>query len=195
MTDASAISDREELCDFIKCITKSTNGNIDTWEGSRNMIDMWDVVKRFYYDPATNGSNSIKQVLPAMLNSSDYLKDKYSVPIYGAADGIKSHNFTDWSWIQLDADLKVRDPYKLLPKMFADIPNGDLILSDNDELNEGGAALTAYARMQFEAMSVYEREELRQALLKYCELDTMAMVMIYEGWREMIKGAAYEGGQ
>jgi len=40
----------------------------------------------------------------------------------------------------------------------------------------------AYARMQFERMSDYEHQQLSQALLKYCELDTLAMVMIYEAW-------------
>jgi hypothetical protein len=35
-------------------------------------------------------------------------------------------------------------------------------------------------------MSDYEREEIRSALLRYCELDSLAMVMIYEGWREML---------
>lgn len=37
-------------------------------------------------------------------------------------------------------------------------------VEDSDELRDGGAALTAYARMQFEEM---------KALLKYCELDTL----------------------
>jgi hypothetical protein len=40
--------------------------------------------------------------------------------------------------------------------------------------------------MQFEEMSEYERSEIRKALLKYCELDTLAMVMIYEGWQDLI---------
>jgi hypothetical protein len=54
--------------------------------------------------------------------------------------------------------------------------------------------MTAYARLQFEDMSEYERQEVRRALLKYCELDTLAMVMIYEGWREMVALAAdYDG--
>ena len=39
--------------------------------------------------------------------------------------------------------------------------------------------------IQFEEMSDYERDEIEQALLKYCELDTMAMVMIYEGWKDL----------
>ncbi len=53
-------------------------------------------------------------------------------------------------------------------------------------MNNGGAALTAYGRMQFSEMTEHEREELSNALLRYCELDTMAMVMIFEAWREMI---------
>ena len=57
------------------------------------MIDLWVLVKRYYYDPYTNGSNSIKKVLPAILNSSKFLKEKYSKPIYGAQGGIPSHNF------------------------------------------------------------------------------------------------------
>jgi len=72
------------------------------------------------------------------------------------------------------------------------------ILSDDDELRDGGAALTAYARMQFEEMTDYEREEIRKALLKYCELDTMAMVMIYEGWKDLLQfgpGCTKVGGQ
>lgn len=47
--------------------------------------------------------------------------------------------------------------------------------------------VTAYARMQFEEMSDFERAEIQTALLKYCELDTLAMVMIYEGWVDMLK--------
>jgi len=70
--------------------------------------------------------------------------------------------------------------------MFEDADKCDeLISGDNKELKDGGAAMTAYARMQFEEMSDYERGELQSSLLNYCELDTFAMVMIYEAWREM----------
>jgi hypothetical protein len=187
MNDADDIPDKDELCRFIKTITKSVKNGGEHWEGSRNMIDMLELVKRFYYDPAMKGSNSIKQVLPAMLNSSKALQEKYKQPIYGAKDGIPSLNYTNWKWIELNNG-KVMDPYRLLPRMFKDISdkNISLLLSENDELKDGGAALTAYARMQFEEMSEYERLEIQTALLKYCELDTMAMVMIYEGWKDMV---------
>jgi len=60
------------------------------------------------------------------------------------------------------------------------------LLSSNDEIQEGGAATTAYALMQFTDMSDYEREQITSALYKYCELDTFAMVMIYEAWKDMV---------
>lgn len=180
------IPDREGLCEFIRSITKSTSNSADQWNGPRSMIDMLELVKRFYYDPATKGSNSIKKVLPAILNSSKLLQKKYSEPIYGTAAGIPSLNYRDWQWIKIENGI-VMDPYKLLPRMFQDITDEKLdLLSDDDELKDGGAALAAYARLQFEEMSEYERSEIKNALLKYCELDTLAMVMLYEGWKDLI---------
>ena len=185
--DSANVSDQESLCMFIRSITKSVSNSVDEWQGKRCMVDLLELVKRYYYDPRTKGSNSIKQVLPAILNSSDYLQEKYSKPIYGAEGGTPSHNFKDWQWIVKENGTVV-DPYKLLPKLFQDVSDKDFaLLSADTELKDGGAALTAYARMQFEEMSDYEREELQKALLKYCELDTLAMVMIYEGWRELLR--------
>lgn len=180
------VVDRVELCNFIRSVTESISDSVEQWTGERNMVDMLEMVKRFYYDPLTKGSNSIKQVLPAILNRSKYLQEKYSKPIYGSSGGIKSLNFKDWQWVRIESG-KVVDPYKILPKMFQDASERDMqLLSDNNELRDGGAALTAYARMQFEEMTGYEREEIRKALLKYCELDTMAMVMLYEGWKDLL---------
>jgi hypothetical protein len=56
---------------------------------------------------------------------------------------------------------------------------------DEDEvIREGGAAATAYARLQFSDMEPARKEALRKALLKYCELDTLAMVMVVEAWQK-----------
>jgi len=129
-----------------------------------------------------NGSNSIKQVLPAILNRSQFLQNKYSQPIYGAKNGIHSCNFVNKTWLKHDDEGKIIDPYQQLPELFlgADIDMAEL-LSEETKLKNGGAALMAYARMQFEVMTDYERSELENALLKYCELDTLAMVMLVEG--------------
>lgn len=183
--DKSFVSDREDLLAFIEDITEFGKNKKEYRCGDRNMVDMLSLVKRYYYDPLMGGSNSIKVVLPAILNSSGYLRNKYSNSIYGSDGGIKSHNFRNWTWVRTDDAGRVMDPYKLLPKMFDDITDEDFEkISDDTVISDGGAAMTAYAKMQFEDMTDYERNEIRDALLKYCELDTLAMVMIYEGWKE-----------
>jgi len=47
----------------------------------------------------------------------------------------------------------------------------------------GGAATAAYARLQFEDLSAAARDRIEQALLRYGELDTLAMVMVVQAWR------------
>lgn len=187
LEDPDDIPDKEALCEFIKSITKSVGSSAEKWKGERCMIDMCELVKRFFYAPYTKGSNSIKQILPAVLNSSTFLQAKYSKPIYGSSKGIKSLNFKDWRWIERGPRQNIVDPYKVLPKMFQDVSDKNMnLLSEEDELSSGGAALTAYGRMQFSEVSEYEKKELESALLKYCELDTLAMVMIYEAWKDML---------
>ena len=57
----------------------------------------------------------------------------------------------------------------------------------NNKLADGGAAMTAWAFMQFSEMGEAEKIDISDALKRYCELDTMAMVMIMEAWIDMIK--------
>lgn len=52
-----------------------------------------------------------------------------------------------------------------------------------DSLANGEAAMTAYARMKFTEMSSIERDRIQADLLRYCELDTLAMVMICKYFR------------
>ena len=152
------------------------------------MVDMCRMVKDYFYDPRTKGSNSIKAVLPAVLSRSKFIQDKYSKPIYGKTSLIKSLNFGDgWNWIQFDEDGNVISPYKLLPSVFEGLSEEDKAeLLTSESIADGGAAMTAFAKMQFEEMSEIERMSIIAGLLKYCELDTLAMVMIYEFWLDEI---------
>jgi hypothetical protein len=177
----TSVADADELCDFIRTITNSTDEN-EPWTGSRSMVDLYKLVERYHYDPGTNGSVSLKYVLPAALNSSDFLKTKYSSGIYGT-DGMPSRNFSGQTWVVYE-DGRVIDPYKLLPMMFTDESAADYAaVMEMDKIKDGGAAMTAYCKLQFEDIPTDARHQMRSALLKYCELDTLAMVMIYEAWR------------
>jgi hypothetical protein len=151
------------------------------------MVDLWDWVKKYYFAAECYGSNSIKAILPAVLNNSDYLKAKYSQPIYGSS--IHSINFKDQVWIKLDDKGKIVNPYKQLEPVFEGIDEDlldELMLDEAAEISDGGAAMMAYARMQFSSMSVTEEQRIRKALLRYCELDTLAMVMIFEDWHDRL---------
>ena len=155
--------------------------------GDRTMIDLCDLVKKYYYSPSTNGSNSIKKVLPAILNDSAFLKAKYSSPIYGADNGPSSLNYRNWVWLRQDSDGKIADPYKLLPPIFTDEELEKIEpMVNSSEIADGGAAMMAFALMQFTEMSDVEANKVQDALLKYCELDTFAMVMIFEYWNHLI---------
>jgi hypothetical protein len=182
------ISDRTELIAFIDSITAGT-GKSKARVGNRNMVDLCELVKKYFYSPHTKGSNSIKKVLPAVLNESAFLREKYSKSIYGDGQNISSKNFKNQKWIELNSAGEVVDPYKLLPPIFTDLDLAtmDSLVLSSDSIADGGAAMTAYARMQFTEMSDAECDRVASALLKYCELDTFAMVLIYEYWKNEIE--------
>ncbi|WP_372806726.1 DUF2779 domain-containing protein [Pontiella sp.] len=151
------VADRHELIDWIVTITGK----------SRSVVDLLDLVKKFYYQRDMKGSNSIKKVLPAVLNSSAALQEKYAKPAYAGT------NFQNQAWIQRDQSGRVKDPYKLL---------GEQSIAD------GAAAANAYASLQFSEVPDEERAAVNDALLRYCELDTLAMVMIFEAWNAEVAG-------
>ena len=78
------------------------------------------------------------------------------------------------------------NPYKLLPGMFDDIaPEMIADFITHDTLADGGAAMTAFAKMQFSKMSAAEYQAVSNGLKKYCELDTLAMVIIFDYWKAL----------
>ena len=177
--------DKQELLDFIESISHNTGKNASTWTGERDMIDLQKTVVNYYYDPVTNGSNSIKAILPAVLHSSAYLQEKYQQAL-GKLE-LSSKNFPDDHIFLKFEDGKPVNPYKALPSVFDGWDNEELEkVSENlTEIKDGGAALFAYQKLQFDDVPEIEREAIRESLLRYCELDTLAMVMIYEYFREV----------
>ena len=192
--------DVQELVDFIDSISHATGDerNVGAQVPKRDMVDLWDVVKRFYHDPRMKGSNSIKVVLPAVLNGSRLLREKYSRVIYGSE--ISSMNFTAAdakAWIT-EIDGEVQNPYKLLDGVASFFPEesqasvrlAESSTEDGDgdmQINNGGAALWAYGLIQFCRQDPDRKSALVKALYRYCELDTLAMVFIWEYFNEMVR--------
>jgi hypothetical protein len=178
-------NDRFELVNFLKNITNSTSKNVEKWVGERTMIDLNKVIKDYYYNPYTKGSNSIKAVLPAILKSSTFLQTKYAQSLNEI--NLSSQNFdTNHIWLQIENN-EVINPYEMLPPLFENWNDEELAenISELENINDGGAALMAYAKLQYQDMTEVERAEITAGLLKYCELDTLAMVMVYEHLKEI----------
>ena len=177
--DAEAPDDTDALIAFIDDITKG---------GERAMVDLAELARKHYFHPSTQGSSSIKKVLPAVMSSSAFLRDTYGQPIYGATDAIgatgvsaniPSLNFRNMAWWVQDANGQVMDPYELLVTELGGLDETGL---QAEAINQGGAASYAYLRLQFEDLQPEERQSLRDGLLRYCELDTLAMVFILQAW-------------
>jgi hypothetical protein len=182
----SSEPDRQELMEFILHITHSRKKATQQWSGERDMIDQLEMVKKYYYNPLTNGSNSLKYVLPAILQSDQIIQAKYAQAIGDIS--VSSLNFqNNHIWLKTQDD-KVVNPYKMLPPVFPNWSEDDIAdaVSNMEELGDGGAAMIAYAKMQYTNMTDRERTLLTDALLRYCELDTLAMVMLHEHFMNVV---------
>lgn len=178
---SAEVADAGELLSFIADVT----GN-----GIRSMVDLNEIAKQTYFHPETKGRTSIKKVLPAILRTSHFLKNKYQKPIYGAdasiPNSIQSLNLKDFTWWQLESGA-VADPYGKLKTIVDDMLGGEsegILDAEELEIAEGGAAAMAFGRLQFEDLTDQDRKHIKNALLRYCELDTLAMVMIVEAWKD-----------
>lgn len=163
--------DANELIDWIQTIT---NG------GEREMVDQFKLIKNYYYSPVMKGSISIKNVLPAVLSESNVLKKIYSQPYSGLY--IKDKIF----YCDDPSTGNAINPYKLLGKMASGLPDEEkaeeIVKSDREIIADGGTAMMAWSRLQFDDFSEDKRKNILHSLYEYCELDTLAMVMIHQHW-------------
>ncbi len=132
-------------------------------DGGR-IMDMCALAKDGYFHPEMKGSLSIKYVLPSIWRNNAALREVQWFRKYSAVQ-----------------DGAVLNPYATLPP---------LPIGEKDELvNEGTGAMRAYQAMLYgEGVDLEAREQWRRLLLQYCELDTMAMVIIFEHWWRNTRG-------
>jgi len=173
-------ADADQLIEFVDSM-------IGTDRKPGRLFDLGKLVSETAFFPGTCGSSSIKRVLPAMLAATPALQQRYAKPVYGTAE-LPSLNFREWSWVA-EQDGTIRDPYLLLNPLFSDPLLQKLVMAaeDGDSAEEpefiknGGAAIVAYDQLQNAGLAPSERSRLTTQLLRYCELDTFAMVMVYQG--------------
>lgn len=161
-------TDKDDLIRFIECITHPTGSCKVPFEpGVRDMKDLKEIAQKYFYHPSMGSSNSIKQVMPAILHSDPFFREKYGDDM---------------------------DPYHNLPSLeeFATGVNKDEFPADFDDsdvwnadkqINRGGISKLDYVLLQACRFNKLHTEAIRKASLRYCELDTLSMVRIWEYFR------------
>lgn len=136
--------------------------NITTEKDLRKgrFVDMNDLTLKHYFHPDMKGKTSIKKVLPAVWNNNKYL---HSIPWF------KKYSSSDPNVIV--------NPYDTLSPVISELESEEVV-------SDGTGAMRAYHELMFgnSADNPEKREILKKLLLQYCELDTMAMVIIWKYW-------------
>jgi hypothetical protein len=136
---------------------------------SERCLDLLEISRGHFYDPAMMGSHSIKKVLPVVWKNPAIQKlfPKYAQDQHGQP---------------------VKSPYDALPALtLQDTKDNALDLAKLDELDvvkNGPGAMLAYEHIRYglAASDQAARKSMRRQLMRYCELDTAAMVMIWKHW-------------
>ncbi len=137
-------------------------------------IDMNAFTLKHYFHPDMKGKTSIKKVLPAIWNNNMYLHDipylkKYSIK---------------------DLDNQILDPYDALFNLANEKMRelDDEIDIQSEDVKGGTGAMRAFQRIRFDnSISKEYKEELKHRLLIYCQLDTIAMYVIFLYWKDKLK--------
>lgn len=129
-------------------------------ESNPRFVDLCDEAKSSYFHPLMKGSLSIKSVLPAVWTSD--------------ADIRRDALFA--GYVGYNGDGTLLNPYDTLPPL----PIG----GKEDVVNEGTGAMRVYQELMYglARLDPESRQAYRQLLLQYCQLDTAAMVMIWQHW-------------
>jgi hypothetical protein len=146
-----------ELADWVAGLINDDHGRI---------LDLNKVTLKNYFHPAMRGKTSLKAVLPAVWNNHPEL---HEIP---------------WlkKYVSYEADgRRVLDPYKTLSKIE--------IAGQAEIVQEGTGAMRAYQHMMYgkgREADAEVREGWRRLLLQYCELDTIAMLVVWTYWERAL---------
>ena len=165
--------DKDDLVRFIEDIThggkKNKKTGLHDCDGARDMKDLKVITQKYFYHPSMGSSNSIKQVMPAILHSDPYFREKYG------DDMDPYHNLPS---LDVFAE-EVKKEGNAFP---ADFDDSDVWNADK-QINKGGISKLDYVLLQAGRFNKLHAEAVRRASLKYCELDTLSMVRIWEYFR------------
>jgi len=131
-----------------------------------SFVDMNKLTLDYYFHPMMKGKTSIKWVLPAVMSCFNSPRIK----------GWLKNFEEDLSLYKLNDSGIVESPYKLLPSID--------VFDEAESVKDGTGAMLCYADLMFgiNKGDLTKKENYQRALKRYCKLDTLAMVIIWEHW-------------
>jgi len=143
----------EDLRGWLLEITKDAGRN-------GRFVDLEKFALNYYFHPMMKGRTSIKKVLPAVLSNSEFVE---SIPWVRNSFGSNSP--------------ETINPYDDLSSEIEGMESEELV-------EDGTSAMKAYYEIMFGSLSEDQtkRNTVKQNLLKYCKLDSLAMVIIWKYW-------------
>jgi hypothetical protein len=124
------------------------------------LFDLHTCAEGHFYHPGMGGRTSIKVVMDALWKSDAAMREQ----------------FTRWTGDTVSA---LDDPYHALPPV--------VIAGMVQEVREGTGAVRAYEAMMYgvEKSDLAAKLAWCGLLQRYCKLDTLSMVLVYEYWRRL----------
>lgn len=158
--EATVLKDILKQMDNYGCTDAALQLWLGRFLGSGRVVDLLQVAKEAYFHPIMKGSLSIKHVLPAVWEAAASVR---AMPVFA-------------KYVKSDAKGQLLNPYDTLPAL----PIGGV----EEVVSEGTAAMRTYQDMMYGLLrdDQQARSNYRKILLQYCELDTAAMVMIWNHW-------------
>lgn len=143
---------------------EAAGSDVGAWIGrlleSNRIVDLNQVAQKHYLHPQAGGRTSLKVITDAVWQSNPAIRRR--LPQYAA-----------------ETESEPTSPYHVLPPLS--------IGGRQIAVVEGTGAIMAYYSMmeRASANATLEAAQWRDLLLQYCELDTIAMVMVWWHWREL----------
>ncbi|MEP7274339.1 MAG: DUF2779 domain-containing protein [Acidobacteriota bacterium] len=160
---AWANHERATIKDIIETLRdfNQSDAELEAWGNSltktNRILDMNKLTLDSFFHPRMGGRTSIKVVLDALWRTDERARSRFEQLTSRIAD-------------------PSTDPYSLLPPV--------TINGVRQQVVEGTGAMRAYQAMMYgvEREDQEAKEQWRELLLQYCQLDTLAMVLIWEYW-------------
>ncbi|MEX2572776.1 MAG: DUF2779 domain-containing protein, partial [Balneolaceae bacterium] len=159
-SDSSGDSDNEELAGKLRNIIKGNDP-----EGKDRFLDLNRMTRDFYYNREMNSGLGLKQVLMSTLKISRHLQNLYGEAVDFDGDSLRLVQKRDGNLV---------DPYSL-------------IQDEHMIIDEGSSAMHAWLYTKTPYCGEQTRKQIQKALRRYCMLDSLALVMIYQHWAHLVQ--------